>query len=298
MLARIFNIQRFSVNDGPGIRTIVFFKGCPLRCDWCSNPESQESVRQLLRDKKKCVGCNKCEDECPTGAISFSSKGTMVHDPSLCIKCGQCVEWCPTRALEFTGEFKSVEAIMAEVMKDKAFYDRSGGGLTCSGGEVLCQPEVARHLLDAAHGEGISTAIETSGYSSEATFRRVAEAADTLMLDVKLPCDAAYRKFTGVGSGLIMRNLRWASENHPGLVVRIPVIPGVNDSLGDAAAFGHLLRDAGARRVNILPFHQFGEGKYEELGIPYAMSGLSALHEEDLDGYRKIMERYGLEVFF
>ena len=250
---RLFNIQKFSINDGPGIRTTVFFKGCPLRCKWCSNPESQNRNAAIA---------DAMEDE------------------------------------TFCGREYTVEEVMAEVNKDAAFYKQSGGGLTLSGGEPLEQPEFVAALADAARAEGMHVAVETTGFADPARFRAFLPHVDLLLFDFK-HCDRErHREGTGVPNDAILKNLRAAVESGADVIARIPVIPGFNGDVGTARAMARELREIGVRTVHLLPFHQFGEKKYERLGIPYELKGVAQLHPETLEEYRRAFLDEGLDCSF
>ncbi len=293
----IFNIQKFSVNDGPGIRTVVFFKGCPLHCGWCSNPESQMAKVQVLWDAKKCIGCGHCTEVCPKGAISQKETSIVVNH-SACSGCLNCVRECPKRALSSEGERKSVDEIMDVVMQDLPFYEESGGGLTLSGGEFLMQPEFAKALLAAAKERGLHTCCETTGYAREDIFRDVIAQVDYVFMDVKHWDNEKHKEGTGVGNEQILANLKYAIEAGKEVLPRIPIIPGFNDTLEDASALAEVLRDAGAKKVQLLPFHQFGENKYHMLHKKYTYEDVTALHREDLTEYQNQFLECGVEAFF
>lgn len=248
-MGRIFNIQKFSVNDGPGIRTTVFFWGCPLRCRWCSNPESQLRNRAL-------------------------AEATL--DPVM------------------SGREMSAEEVLAEVEKDRMFYEESGGGLTLSGGEPLKQSAFALEILRLAHDKGIHCAMETTGFAAEDTFASVAHNLDLLLMDVKHWDSEIHRQQTGVRNELILRNLIQAVSLGIPVIARIPVIPGFNASMRDAEKLAALLSDLGVREAHLLPFHQFGEKKYERLGLLYDLQGVPQLHPEDLSDYREQFLQAGL----
>lgn len=294
----IFNIQRYSLHDGPGIRTIVFLQGCPLHCLWCANPESQAGRPVLLYSRSKCIGCQTCAQICPEHAILFAGTPYPVIDRKACTHCGLCASGCCTEALDLEGHVATVAEVLAEVMKDEAFYTGSGGGLTLSGGEVLAQPDFACALLNAAKVQGLHTAIETTGWASTETLMRVAGRTDLVLYDLKHHDPDKHLEGTGVALAPILHNLRELIGTGRPVIVRIPVVPGYNDSLTDAGQFGRLLKDLSVRQVDLLPFHQFGQGKYDQLGLNYACSGLKALHAEDLPDYRQVLEDFGLAVSF
>lgn len=286
MTGQIFNIQKFSLHDGPGIRTTVFFKGCNFRCGWCANPESQRMEVQLTLDAEKCTGCGACIAACPAGARSLVN-GISAVDASACTTCGACIGVCPVQAIAREGSAKSVEEIVCEVLKDKPFYDGSGGGVTFSGGEPLLQMEFAGALADELHRQGVSVAIETAGAIEPDRFRAFLPKLDFIHIDFKHHDSAAHMRGTGIGNEQVVENIKAVRESGIPFVVRIPVIPGFNDSLEDARGFASVLRSAGVEKVQLLPFHQLGERKYSLLGREYAFTGVSQLHREDLEDYRR-----------
>lgn len=253
LTATIFNIQKFSINDGPGIRSTVFFAGCPLRCRWCSNPESQN--------------CNRAA-AVATGDVKLAGR-----------------EW-------------TVDEVMAEVLKDKDFYDESGGGITLSGGEVLQQHEFAVALLKKAHGAGIHCAAETTGFAAHEVFAAFIRNIDLLLFDMKHFDRQAHLEKTGVPNDRIIANMRYAVRQGVPLIARIPVIPKFNFSFDAARGMAALLMDIGVHEVHLLPFHQFGEKKYEQLGLAYEMQGVKQLHREQLGAYQKIFLDAGLDCTF
>ena len=257
----VFNIQKFSVNDGPGIRTVVFLKGCPLRCRWCANPESQSARVQILWDGEKCLRCGHCVSLCSHGALR-TEDGAVRPVPENCTGCLRCVGECPGRALQAEGEQKTVEEVVRVCMQDMPFYEESGGGVTLSGGEALMQPEFSIALLRALRERGVHTAVETTGYASPEVFRAVAEQADLLLFDIKHWDGERHRQGTGVTNELPLANMKLAIRMGKDVLPRLPVIPGFNDSLEDVKGFALRLHEVGASRVQLLPFHQFGQRKY------------------------------------
>ncbi|MBR2676550.1 MAG: glycyl-radical enzyme activating protein [Solobacterium sp.] len=293
----IFNIQKFSVNDGPGIRTVVFFKGCPLRCRWCSNPESQLAKIQILQDPGKCLHCHHCIEICPAQAVCEAS--TVIHiDPFRCTACGRCAAECPGKALRLEGQQKTVQEVLDVVLQDMVFYEESGGGITLSGGEMLSQPDFAEALLIASREEGLSTCAETTGYAPESVFRKIAEYLDIILFDLKHWDPAKHKQYTGAANDLPVSNMKYARSQGKEVLPRIPVIPGFNDSPEDAEQFSALLKEIGIRKCQLLPFHQFGENKYTLLGRDYAYQNVSALHREDLEDYRQVFLDNEIQAFF
>lgn len=294
---RIFNVQKFSINDGPGIRTVVFFKGCPLKCAWCANPESQEMRTQILWDEKKCQHCLTCVKNCPVQAIkNFGEKISV--DCKICTECKICVENCPARALTIEGEKKSVEEILRVVMQDVDFYEESGGGVTLSGGEAMMQADFAVELLQALKEKNIHTAIETTGFAPPEIFARVIKYLDLILFDIKHWDENYHKKKTGVSNLPILKNMKFAIDEGKEVLPRMPVIPDYNNSLDDAKNFVRRLNEVGAKKIQLLPFHQFGENKYKLLGRNYEFDNVKALHAEDLSDFQKIFLDAGIDAFF
>lgn len=293
----IFNIQKFSINDGPGIRTVVFLKGCPLHCHWCSNPESQLAKVQVLWDQRKCINCHHCMDTCPLKAVSLIQGRIAIH-PAICDGCGRCGQECPGHALEKEGDIKTVQQVLDIVLQDMPFYEESGGGITLSGGEMLAQPEFASALYLAAKEEGLNTCCETTGQAAPEVFQKVIENIDTIYIDVKHWNAGRHKEYTGVTDDLPAKNLKYAIASGKNVLARIPVIPGFNDSLNDARMLAKKLKEAGADQCQLLPFHQFGENKYHMLNRKYAYENVPALHPEDLQEYLQIFRENGINAYF
>ena len=266
MKGRIFQIQRFSIQDGPGIRTTVFLKGCPLRCLWCHNPESARPEPQLFFSAAQCIGCGYCFTHCPQEAHGMEN-GVHVLDRAACNTCGECTTGCYSGALEMVGRDASVEEVMTEVLKDLPFYETSGGGVTISGGEPLAQFEFTKALLEAAHKNGLHTCLETSGF---APFERLAvlhKSTDLFYFDCKETDPARHKEFTGVERILIEENLVRLDALGAATVLRCPIIPGLNareDHFRGIAALANRLQNV--KEVQILPYHPLGRSKLERLG--------------------------------
>ncbi|MEG2452057.1 MAG: glycyl-radical enzyme activating protein [Clostridium sp.] len=252
MKANIFNIQKYSIHDGSGIRTVIFFKGCSLRCPWCANPESQSPPTQLLWDDKKCFYGHLCEIHCPTGSLTFEND-VLHFAHETCIGCHSCVTQCPTKALEFAGKMIELDDVMNEILKDKDFYEEPGSGVTLTGGEALEQPEFATELLKRCKALSIHTSVETSGYATPLVFSKVARNADLLIFDIKHYDNKEHIKYTGVSQGKILENLDSAIAMRIPVSVRIPVIPGINNSSIDAKNFVELLKKHRVTAVTLLP---------------------------------------------
>lgn len=297
----VFNIQKFSLNDGPGVRTVVFLKGCPLRCAWCANPESQRRSPEVEWKASACVGCGTCISQAP-GAGTAQSGGKLHVDVRNLRgdsdEAKAAVAACPARALSIVGKVRTVEEVLAVCLQDKPFYEESGGGVTLSGGEALVWPDFCVSLLTCLHDEGIDTCIETEGHVPAATFRRAAPLLDHLLFDLKHVDRARHLTATGVDGQLMFDNLGWAIAQGMDVTVRTPVIPGFNDGPEEARAMARALREVGATSVQLLPFHNFGEGKYALLDRDYAFHGVPNLHSDDLMAYRQAYLDEGVEAFF
>jgi len=289
----IFDIQKFSVHDGPGVRTIVFLKGCPLSCRWCCNPESQRREPQVMFISQNCIGCKRCFDACSEGAIDFNLPNRVNQDK--CTKCGKCVEACYCEALNMAGTVKSVEQILLELNKDSIMYRRSGGGITLSGGEALAQPEFAEQLLKGCKAKGWHTAIETSAFTSIDTLRRVLPWLDLFMMDIKHMDPDKHKEYVGQKNLIILRNAKIIAQSGIPLIIRIPIISGFNDNeknINDTATFVRSLKNV--KEVHLLPYHRLGQNKYEYLGYKYKMPQLKPPSKKDMEHIKKIIETQGL----
>lgn len=262
----VFNIQKFCVNDGPGIRTTVFLKGCPLRCEWCHNPESHLQNPELMFNTAKCHSCGRCAAVCPEGAHTIEN-GVHLFDRSKCKLCGACVTTCPSDALEQVGAEMTVEEVLTEVLKDKVFYDSSQGGMTVSGGEPMIQFVFTYELMKAAKAAGLHTCMETCGLAPADKFREIAGVTDVFLFDWKLTDSDLHKKYTKIGNELITSNLKMLDAMGASTVLRCPIIPGVNDTeehFTGIAAMANSLKHI--TKVEIEPYHSLGNHKHEKLG--------------------------------
>ncbi|MDH4137407.1 MAG: glycyl-radical enzyme activating protein [Anaerolineae bacterium] len=292
----IFDIQRFSVHDGPGIRTLVFFKGCPLRCQWCSNPESHTREPQIASFNNRCIGCLRCVEVCPDGAVWVSNKGHLEYDRQRCKECGACVDTCYANARVLLGWEMTVEEIMVDIRKDTIFYDMSGGGVTLGGGEVTMWPMSARKLLAACKAEGIHTAIETCGYAPWSNIECLLEYLDLVFFDIKHLDPGVHYRYTGVNNHLILENLKRLAQELVSIVIRVPVIPGVNNTRKNIRDIAAYVRDQGlAPKIVLLPYHRFGEEKYARLGRTYPLPALEPPDEEEMDALAAVVHSEGLD---
>jgi len=294
----IFNIQRYSIHDGPGIRTTVFFNGCPLRCVWCQNPESQTFQPELFYNKERCTGCGRCLPVCPEKAIEIV-EGHSRTDRALCNVCGACAEVCPEEARSVMGKTVSAKEVFVEVNKDAIFYERSGGGVTLSGGEPLAQPEFAIEILRLCKNAGIHTAIETCGHAPWETVKRVLKVVDLVLYDLKHMDPIEHRKVTGVSNALLLENLkRIHRESRVALAIRIPTIPGFNDSSQNMEATVSFIQkelDASVP-VHLLPYHRLGDSKREQMESAQPSLGITSPGDEDMEKLKGYFESQGLKA--
>jgi pyruvate formate lyase activating enzyme len=292
----VFNIMRYSVADGPGLRTTVFLKGCPLRCVWCHNPESQAMQPQFIHRVERCLGCGDCIEACPQRAISRGPKG-LVTDYKACLLCGQCLEACPSQAREIFGRQMSVDEVMDEVIRDLPFFEQSGGGVTFSGGEPLMQPEFMLGLLKACREEEIHTALDTSGCVSYEVFQRVAPYVDLYLYDLKTMDPVKHKKYVGIDNQIILQNLTRLVKDGKRVLVRIPLIPGINDNPGDMERTGDFLLslDSGLE-VELLPYHCTASEKYRLLGMKAFVPPVPDRDADQLLALANILKLKGLEV--
>ena len=284
-MGTILDIKRYAIHDGPGIRTTIFLKGCPLSCEWCHNPESQRERPEILYYEERCTLCGACVVACNQGAIEISDERLTLNQ-SLCIGCGQCVAACPNSARELAGREMSVEQVVFEIAKDTLFYEESSGGVTFSGGEPLMQADFVRAIAARCVELDIHTALDTSGYAPEAELLKVADVIDLFLYDVKTLDDAAHLVYTGVSNRSILRNLRTIDELGKRIWIRYPLVPGVNDderSLSDLLDLIVSLKSV--ERVNILPYHRAGAGKYARLGREYMFARTEEPSGEEAASY-------------
>lgn len=292
----VFDIKRFAVHDGPGIRTTVFFKGCPLDCWWCHNPEGQSSKPEMIFRAGRCIGCGACQAACAQDAICLDG-GVASTDMDKCILCGECVEVCCAEAREIAGQEMTVEEVMTEVRRDLAFYEESGGGVTLSGGEALLSCEFLLALLRVCRAEEIHTAVDTCGFASWETMDRIREHVDLFLYDLKVMDDARHRRYTGESNELILRNLQSLSQRGHAIRLRMPVIPGVNDDDENirrvgalAAALPHL------EQVDVLPYHRAAADKCARLDKVYRLPETYPPSKERMSEIAHKLRGYGLRV--
>lgn len=279
----IFNIQRFCTHDGPGIRTTVFLKGCPLRCPWCHNPEGIGREPEIAIDPRKCIGCRACLENCTRGGHEVGPEGEHVYHEEACIRCGSCADGCYAGAIEMIGEEKTAQDVMDVVVRDKPFYDNSGGGVTLSGGEPLYQPAFSAAILQLSREGGIATAVESSCASSWKVILQLDGLVDLWMIDVKHMDPAKHRELTGGDNGIVLDNVRRISAEGRPIVLRLPLVPGLNDeatSLRALGAFAAEVRPSGG--LEVMPFHRFGEGKYDRIRKDYVLGEMPSAGDDDV----------------
>ncbi|MFI5382201.1 MAG: glycyl-radical enzyme activating protein [Tepidisphaerales bacterium] len=293
---RIFNIQRYSLHDGPGIRTTVFLKGCPLRCWWCHNPESQDPRAEIVYVAGRCAHCDACRAVCPSHEPVFDR--ATDPDADRCSRCGQCVDACPTDARQYVGRETTVEHLMAEVIRDEVFWDESGGGVTISGGEPLVQSEFVVAMLTALRRRGIHTALDTSGFAPREALLATAPVTDLYLYDIKLLDARLHELYTGVPNRLILDNLAALAQIHHNLWIRVPIIPGINDSPDELAAIARLARSLPAvKQVNLLPYHNTACHKFGRLGRTCRLPDVKTPGESDMQAAARPFVDLGLPTF-
>lgn len=295
--ALVFDIQKYSLHDGPGIRTLVFLKGCILNCQWCCNPESQLKHQEVEYYKDLCINCGACVDVCPQNAIGFNEKRRYKIDKTLCINCGACTKTCATDALRIIGRWTTVSEIMSEIRKDVKYIKKSGGGVTLSGGEPLIWIDFCEELLKDCYNNNIHTAIETTGCVSEKNIDRIKNYVDLFLYDIKCIDPIRHKELTGKTNDLILSNIRRLRYDDKSVVMRIPLIPEKNFFQTELMKMFELADDLGIEEINIMPYHNLGQIKYDRLCIPYELANLKVLKfaddfNEQMDQLKHIFDLY------
>ncbi len=296
-MINIFDIERYATKDGPGIRTVLFFKGCRLRCRWCQNPESQNPKPQVMYYRNKCSGCGKCVEVCPASAISNNRTYGYVTDHDICSRCGRCVDACFYDARKMIGEIFSINQLMSIIFADKSFYDESGGGITFSGGEPLLYHQEIREIALLCREEGIHTAIETAASVDWKIIESLMDCIDLFFVDLKHINERIHEEQTGQGLNIILENIIKLGKHHDNVILRIPVVPGVNH---DKRSMHEMLDFVAAKTeitdVELLPFHKLGIGKYHGLGFEYLCSELNNVEKDECIEYVLYGRQIGLSI--
>jgi pyruvate formate lyase activating enzyme len=294
--ALVTNIQGYSIHDGPGIRTVVFLKGCSLECQWCSNPECISPRLEVGFIKALCTKCGKCAEICPEGALSYKADKFPHIDHKRCSGCGACSAVCDYKAIVIYGKSMNAEEIFKAISRDKIFYDASNGGVTVSGGEALLQPRLVGDLLEKCHRAGIHTCMETSGYAAESALRQILLYTDYVLYDLKHMDSDKHRRYTGKPNNLILANAKIVVESGKEMLFRMPLIPGINDdrqNIKDTTDFLHRLGN-NALRIELMPYHRLGKGKYESLDRRYPLADVRSPEPEHLESIKKAFESQGI----
>jgi len=311
MTPLIFDIRRYSINDGPGIRITIFIKGCPLKCAWCHNPESQSPEVQKLYTASKCIGAQDCIEVCPNDALRLTSEG-IVTDYEACKLCGLCAEACPSKAIEMSGKLYGVNQLMEIIERERVHIDQSGGGVTFSGGEPLMHPEFLIEMLKACGEKGLHRAVDTCGFASTETLLKVAKYTDLFLYDLKIMDPAQHKKWTGVDNRLILKNLKVLAEIGAKINIRIPLIGNVNTDVQEISKMAEFIsglnwknrgllacpvgRDTATPMVNLLPYHNIAIGKYSKLGLVYDSSVMLEPLEGEILKAVEIFTSFNLNV--
>ncbi len=294
--ASVFEIERYATKDGPGIRTVIFFKGCNLRCAWCQNPESQSFKKEVIFHHNLCKACGRCVEGCPAGAIEFDEKYGFISNPEICTGCGLCVESCIYNARALMGKTYTPQLLFEEIKKDIPFFDESNGGITVSGGEPMLHVEFLKQFFELCKDSGIHIAMETASNVSFEKFEAVMDNVDLFFCDIKQLDSTVHEFWTGAENQLILENIRKLSDAGKQIIIRIPVIPHVNQTLDDMQRIFDYIRRLNIERIELLAYHRLGLGKYRGLGRDYKLESVESLHQSDLDEYVALGKKMGLVI--
>lgn len=292
----LFDLRRYSIHDGPGIRTVVFFKGCPLRCWWCHNPESQSLEAELMVHPKRCILCSACLLVCPNGAIHRDDM-RLFTDRTRCQGCGKCTELCYAEGRQMVGRHYNIDEVMAIVERDQSFYEQSGGGVTFSGGEPLLQADFLLALLQTTKARGLHTALDTCGFAPWSIIDKVRTWTDLFLFDLKIMDDTRHRQYTGVSNESILFNLKSLARQGHAIILRMPIIPGINDDNENLTATARFTNDLpGEHRLDLLPYHNSAETKYNGLGKTFRLKGVHTAPDERMQEICAFLESFGVAV--
>lgn len=296
--ARIFNIERFATEDGPGIRTVVFLKGCGLKCKWCANPESQSFEKQVMFNANICTTCQRCISICPQNAIQKLNGFGYITDNSKCNLCNKCITNCYDDARSVMGKDYTIDELLTELLRDKEYYKMSGGGITFSGGEPLYYTDFIAKIAEKLHEKGINILVETCGYIDKEKLQKVSEYVDEFFFDIKHMDPLKHKELCGEDNTVILENLKWLDKNYKGFVsVRYPFIPTCNDKKEDIEAFLEFVNTLKSiKEVWFLPYHRLGIPKYQGLGRIYEMGDMKSLKFKDIEYLKKYQSKYSFTI--
>lgn len=291
----VSNIQKYSIHDGPGIRSTIFLKGCPLYCAWCHNPENLSFASEIVWNGEKCIGCQSCVEACPQQTLIASKQGIEI-DKERCTCCGICADVCPSLALEKLGKIMSVEEVLAQVSKDEIFYQQSKGGITLSGGEPLSQLEFSLEVLKRCKELGYHTAVDTCGLVPENAFDMVLPYVDLFLYDIKHLDDETHKKYTKASIAPILSNLRYIVNKSKNVWIRVPIVPTINSAPDHMQRIGTLMQELGLKEIYLLPYHKMAVAKYQRLHLPYTISHIEEPAAEQMQELREILSKQGINA--